>query len=185
MSMLIPISDLNPYRRFPIVTVLLIAANVLVFFAVAQGFSITDSAAYQYGAVPCDVHEPLRAALDAARQHVPGTQPAARPSSRRCSCTRTSSTSGSTCCSSGSSGTTSRTASGVSASRSSTCCADSAPRSRTSSSSPSSGHPDDRCIRRGLGDPRRVRRPVATRDDHLHRPDRSSSSSSRCARRRG
>jgi membrane associated rhomboid family serine protease len=55
MSMLIPIRDLNPYRRFPIVTVLLIAANVLIFFSVAQGFSITESAAYQYGAVPCDL----------------------------------------------------------------------------------------------------------------------------------
>jgi membrane associated rhomboid family serine protease len=33
MLSLIPISDANPTRRFPIVTVALIAANVLSFFA--------------------------------------------------------------------------------------------------------------------------------------------------------
>jgi membrane associated rhomboid family serine protease len=55
MAMLIPIKDVNPTRRFPAITVILIAANVLVFVAVAKGFSLGQDAAYQYGAVPCDV----------------------------------------------------------------------------------------------------------------------------------
>ena len=55
MSMLIPIRDINPTRSFPLVTVGLIALNVVVFFAVAQGFSIPQRAAFEYGAIPCDV----------------------------------------------------------------------------------------------------------------------------------
>jgi membrane associated rhomboid family serine protease len=55
MSLLIPIRDLNPYKRFPLVTVGLIAANVVAFFAVAQGLAINDEAAFRYGAVPCDI----------------------------------------------------------------------------------------------------------------------------------
>ncbi len=51
MAMLIPIRDHNPYRRFPIVTVALIAVNVYVFFKVG----ISQEAAFRYGAVPCDV----------------------------------------------------------------------------------------------------------------------------------
>jgi membrane associated rhomboid family serine protease len=53
--MLIPIRDLNPYKKFPIWTILLIAVNAVVFFTVARGLSITDQVAYHYGAVPCDV----------------------------------------------------------------------------------------------------------------------------------
>jgi rhomboid family protein len=55
MSLLIPIRDLNPYKRFPIVTVLLIAANVVVFLSVAKGLAIPQEAAFEYGAIPCDV----------------------------------------------------------------------------------------------------------------------------------
>ncbi len=55
MSMLIPIRDVNPTRRFPLVTVVLIAANVLAFFGASSGLAISDRAAYRYGAVPCDV----------------------------------------------------------------------------------------------------------------------------------
>lgn len=55
MSMLIPIRDLNPYRRFPVVTVLLIAANVVAFVATGRALSITEESAYQYGAIPCDI----------------------------------------------------------------------------------------------------------------------------------
>ena len=55
MSMLIPIRDINPTRTFPLVTVGLIALNVVVFFSVAQGFSIPQEAAFHYGAIPCDV----------------------------------------------------------------------------------------------------------------------------------
>ena len=75
MSALIPIRDLNPYRRFPVVTVLLIAANVLAFVFVAQGFSITERGAFQYGAIPCDVTNrcpALSAQLDSA---FPGHSP--------------------------------------------------------------------------------------------------------------
>jgi membrane associated rhomboid family serine protease len=51
MTMLIPIRDHNPYKRFPIITVVLIAINVWVFLVVPP----TTSAAFHYGAVPCDV----------------------------------------------------------------------------------------------------------------------------------
>ena len=51
MTMLIPIRDHNPYRRFPLVTVLLVAANVLIFLAVG----ISDRVAFRYGAIPCDL----------------------------------------------------------------------------------------------------------------------------------
>jgi membrane associated rhomboid family serine protease len=67
--MLIPIRDLNPYKRFPVVTVLLIAANILVFLAVSRGLAIPQDSAYQYGAIPCDILsrcDRLSAQLDAA-----------------------------------------------------------------------------------------------------------------------
>src|SRR5688572_24212733 len=51
MLSLIPIRDENPYRRFPLVTVLLIAANIWVFFTVPP----SDSNVLHYGAIPCDV----------------------------------------------------------------------------------------------------------------------------------
>jgi membrane associated rhomboid family serine protease len=72
MSMLIPIRDVNPYRRFPIVTVLFIAANILVFFVVAQGFSITERAAFQYGAIPCDILDRCPALSAQLDQTFPG-----------------------------------------------------------------------------------------------------------------
>ncbi len=75
MSMLIPIRDLNPYRRFPVVTILLIAINAVVFIAVAKGLTITENGAYQYGAIPCDVLDrcpALSAQLDNA---FPGHSP--------------------------------------------------------------------------------------------------------------
>ncbi len=56
MAMLIPIRDLNPHKRFPIVTVLLIAANALAFFATTRSLlGLSPEASFQYGAVPCDV----------------------------------------------------------------------------------------------------------------------------------
>jgi membrane associated rhomboid family serine protease len=55
LSTLIPIRDLNPTRRFPVVTVVLIGMNVLAFFATAQGLALGQREAFQYGAVPCDV----------------------------------------------------------------------------------------------------------------------------------
>jgi membrane associated rhomboid family serine protease len=73
--MLIPIRDLNPTRRFPIVTVLLIAVNAVVFLSVAHGLAIPQEAAYQYGAIPCDITSHcarLSAQLD---QTFPGHSP--------------------------------------------------------------------------------------------------------------
>jgi membrane associated rhomboid family serine protease len=67
--MLIPIRDLNPYRRFPVWTIGLIAANVVAFLAVSRGLSISQDAAYQYGAIPCDLLDrcpQLSAQLDSA-----------------------------------------------------------------------------------------------------------------------
>jgi membrane associated rhomboid family serine protease len=55
MSMLIPIRDINPHKRFPAVTLMLIGINVVAFFSVAQGLGISDRGALQYGAIPCDV----------------------------------------------------------------------------------------------------------------------------------
>ena len=54
---LIPISDANPTRRFPIVTVILIAANVLFFF-VEPGFGQSTAANtyfYENAPVPCQL----------------------------------------------------------------------------------------------------------------------------------
>jgi membrane associated rhomboid family serine protease len=57
MSLLIPIRDLNPHRRFPVITLLLIAANVVAFIATSRSIlgGISPEAAFHYGAVPCDV----------------------------------------------------------------------------------------------------------------------------------
>ncbi len=56
---MIPLRDHNPYHRFPILTVLLIAANVYAFFAFGAAedriFEISERAAFEYGAVPCDL----------------------------------------------------------------------------------------------------------------------------------
>ena len=52
---LIPIRDINPTRSFPLVTIILIGANIVAFFAVAQGFAISPAAAFEYGALPCEV----------------------------------------------------------------------------------------------------------------------------------
>ena len=58
MAALIPISDANPTRRFPIVTIALIAINVVVFFLVEPGFGM-DAAATEYfyenAPVPCQL----------------------------------------------------------------------------------------------------------------------------------
>ena len=55
--MLIPIRDLNPTRRFAIVTVVIIAINVLVYIATTHSIigSLGPVEAYKYGAVACDV----------------------------------------------------------------------------------------------------------------------------------
>lgn len=57
---LIPLSDANPTRRFPIVTVILIALNVLAFFFVEPGFGSNEEAQaffYEKVAVPCQLED--------------------------------------------------------------------------------------------------------------------------------
>jgi membrane associated rhomboid family serine protease len=61
---LIPISDVNPTRRFPIVTVALIAANVVIFFT-EPGLGISDEATvffYEHAPVPCQLVDKCPAA---------------------------------------------------------------------------------------------------------------------------
>jgi membrane associated rhomboid family serine protease len=57
----IPLKDYNPTRRFPYITVLLIAANVLVFLFVQRPLSSDPNKeaefTYRYAAIPCEVVE--------------------------------------------------------------------------------------------------------------------------------
>ncbi len=58
MLALIPISDANPTRTFPIVTILLIAINIAVFLLVQPGFGVTAEASqyfYENAPVPCQL----------------------------------------------------------------------------------------------------------------------------------
>ena len=60
MLSLIPISDANPTKNFPVVTVALIAINVLVFFFAQPGFGTNDEATvyfYENAPVPCQLAE--------------------------------------------------------------------------------------------------------------------------------
>ncbi len=66
--MVIPLKDLNPARRRPVVTLLLIAANILVFIAIQPRGGDTPKAIeeenrflYAHAAVPCEIttDEPL------------------------------------------------------------------------------------------------------------------------------
>jgi len=55
---LIPISDANPTKHFPIVTVALIAINIAVFFLVQPGFGTSNEATiyfYENAGVPCQL----------------------------------------------------------------------------------------------------------------------------------
>ncbi|MGH9188627.1 MAG: rhomboid family intramembrane serine protease [Acidimicrobiales bacterium] len=55
---MIPLKDYNPTRRFPVVTVLLIAANVFVYFQVQRPWA-RDQASFSvaYAAIPCELIE--------------------------------------------------------------------------------------------------------------------------------
>ncbi len=55
MSMLIPIRDVNPYKRFPVVSVSIIAINVFAALATNSLFGLRDVEAVRWGAVPCNV----------------------------------------------------------------------------------------------------------------------------------
>lgn len=57
---MIPISDANPTKRFPIVTVLLIVVNIVIFFFVEPGFGDDDRAQVyfvEHAAVPCQLQD--------------------------------------------------------------------------------------------------------------------------------
>ncbi len=61
---MLPLKDYNPTRRFPVVTVLLIAVNVYVYFLVQRPYDERRSQLrfnYSYAAIPCEVvdGEPL------------------------------------------------------------------------------------------------------------------------------
>lgn len=61
---MLPLKDYNPTRRFPVVTVLLIAVNVYVYFLVQRPYDERQSQLrfnYSYAAIPCEVvdGEPL------------------------------------------------------------------------------------------------------------------------------
>ena len=112
---MLPLSDGLPARRFPVVTVALIAANlaVWVFYELPDlGGAVAQSSFY-----PCDVENTCERPC---RGRSAG--------SRRCSCTRAGITSSATCSSSRSSARTSRTRSAASATSPSTSPAASPPR---------------------------------------------------------
>ncbi len=57
---LIPISDVNPTKRFPVVTILLIAANIVMFFMTPDFGTDSIPAAsyfYEHAPVPCQLTE--------------------------------------------------------------------------------------------------------------------------------
>jgi membrane associated rhomboid family serine protease len=66
--MVIPIRDENPTRRFPVVTVALVAVNLFVFFVIqlpresessdlVRGFTEGSEFNYEYAAIPCELRE--------------------------------------------------------------------------------------------------------------------------------
>ncbi len=60
MISLIPLSDANPTRQFPIVTGVLIVLNVIAFFFVQPGFGQSDAATTYFAenvAVPCQLQD--------------------------------------------------------------------------------------------------------------------------------
>jgi membrane associated rhomboid family serine protease len=53
----IPIKDYNPTRRFAVVTFILIAINVVVYFGVQQRESAQDVFTFERAAIPCELVE--------------------------------------------------------------------------------------------------------------------------------
>lgn len=56
--MFLPLRDENPTRRVPVVTVLLIAANAVVFLAAAFGPAGLEAAILRFGAMPYEITHP-------------------------------------------------------------------------------------------------------------------------------
>jgi membrane associated rhomboid family serine protease len=71
VSMLIPIRDDNPYKRFPLVTALLIAANVWVYLVVGASAAAVE----HFGAYPCDLAGTCPAFSAQLRAAFPGRSP--------------------------------------------------------------------------------------------------------------
>ena len=195
--MVIPIRDENPTRRFPVVTVALIAVNLFVFFALQlprdsdpsdfiRGISEADELNYEYGAIPCELTEarPLDVAQFVTQQcaavvdrpskanaKCSPTRTSISRSCSRCSCTARSCTCSGTCCSCGSSATTSRTASAPSGS-----CLLPVRRHRGDGDARRVQHRFDRADDRRVGCDRRrdgrVHRLVAAREGPQPDPDR-------------
>ena len=128
LSALFPLKDDIPTRRTPIVTIVLIAINVVVYFVFERGLWELGDVGERAGA---------RVRRDPVRDHTEARADGRSSGSRRglsaavlghdrsprCSCTAACSTSAATCCSCGSSGTTSRTRWAGSRSSPSTCSA--------------------------------------------------------------
>ena len=59
---MIPLKDDIPTRRFPIVTVILIAINVIVYFVFERGLwelgDLGNERVVEYGAIPIEITEP-------------------------------------------------------------------------------------------------------------------------------
>jgi membrane associated rhomboid family serine protease len=53
----IPIKDYNPTSRFAVVTAVLLAANVLVYFGVQQRQGTQDAFTFERAAIPCELKE--------------------------------------------------------------------------------------------------------------------------------
>ena len=65
-----PIKDDIPTRRFPVITVALIAINVIVYFVFEQGFwglgDVGNERVIEYGAIPIEITEPGTECVSAA-----------------------------------------------------------------------------------------------------------------------
>lgn len=76
MAMLIPIRDLNPHKRFPIVTLALIGTCALAYIATASNLlQLSPLASFRWGAVPCDVVGQCPAFSGQLEQEFPSRSP--------------------------------------------------------------------------------------------------------------
>ena len=106
---MIPLKDDIPTRRFPIVTLVLIAINVLVYFLLRTG-PVGPGRRGRRARATSTAPSPTRSRILARMCRGPPTRrPSGSRSSPRCSSTAACSTWRATCCSCGSSATTSRT----------------------------------------------------------------------------
>ncbi|HEX4776974.1 MAG TPA: hypothetical protein VFW74_09395, partial [Acidimicrobiia bacterium] len=79
--MVIPLRDDNPTTRTPVLTIVLIVANLAIFaFVQPHGSESSARFDYQHAAIPCEVvrGEPLSSAQIASQSCTPGPFAAAR-----------------------------------------------------------------------------------------------------------